>query len=343
MQPFEFVSAKSPDSAVRSSAKGSASKFLAGGTTLIDLMKLNVEGPRLVVDITRLPWNQVSDLGSSIKIGALISNTEMAHHKLVTRNFPVLSQALLSGASVQLRNLATLGGNLLQRTRCSYFRDTACPCNKREPGTGCSAIKGYNRNLAILGTSEHCIATNPSDMCVALSALDTKIHIQGFANKGSGANNDATDSEAVTERVVDFNDFYKRPGTTPNIETILQPHELISAIEIPKHDWFTKSIYVKVRDRASYAFALTSAAVAFKLKNGRIEDSRIALGGVGTVPWRAKAAEDALRGKSANVENYEQAASAALVGAQGYEHNKFKIELAKQTIVRALAELGGNS
>ncbi len=296
-------------------------RFLGGGTTLIDLMKLNVETPARVLDINRLPLDKIeatSDGG--LKIGAMVRNSDLANHAKVQRDYSVLSQAILQGASAQIRNMATVGGNLLQRTRCVYFRDTAMACNKREPGSGCPAITGHNRTLAILGASDHCIATNPSDMCVALAALEATVHIQG--TKGS--------------RAVAFGDFHLLPGNTPHRETVLEPGDLITHVTLPPPIAGSKQVYLKLRDRASYEFALASAAVVLKIASGNITHARIALGGVGTKPWRSSEAEAALTGKPATEVIFRQAAEAALRDAKPQSENKFKIELAKRCLTHAL-------
>lgn len=316
MRPFNFQSATTTEAAVNAKAR-----FLAGGTTLIDLMKLDVEAPESVVDITRLPLAEIKESKGSVWIGATALNSEVAHHSIIQKRLPVLSEALLSGASPQLRNLATTGGNLLQRTRCSYFRDTTWACNKRIPGSGCSALEGINRMHAILGTSNDCIATSPSDMNVALMALDAKIH--------------------TTSRVIPIRSFYALPGKTPHIETALEPNELITHVEIPVQDWYRHSHYAKVRDRASYAFALTSAAVALKMKGDRIEEARVALGGVGTIPWRSEDAEQALKGQSADENTFRKAAEAALANTTPRRMNAFKVQLAKETLIRSLIETRG--
>jgi xanthine dehydrogenase YagS FAD-binding subunit len=301
-------------------------RFIAGGTTLIDLMRLDVERPKRLIDINGLPLDQIertSDGG--LRIGALVRNSDLAHHALVQRDYAALSQALLSGASAQLRNMATTGGNLLQRTRCVYFRDPNSACNKREPGTGCSAIHGYNRTLAILGASEHCIATNPSDMNVALAALEADIHITG----------------ASGSRVVPINDFFFIPGNTPHRETVLEPGDLVTHVTLGAPVSGAKSLYLKLRDRASYEFALASTAVILQVESGRIKYVRIALGGVGTKPWRSFEAEAELAGKVASEENFRSAAVAALGEARPQSQNAFKIELAKRCITHALGLAGG--
>jgi xanthine dehydrogenase YagS FAD-binding subunit len=323
MHPFSYTRAADVQSATNLGAER-GTRFLAGGTTLIDLMKLDVEQPARLVDITGLPLADISALpGGGLRIGAMVRNADAAHNELVRSRYPVLSQALLAGASGQLRNMATTGGNLLQRTRCVYFRDPAMPCNKREPGTGCSAFHGYNRQHAILGTSEHCIATHPSDMAVALVALDARVRIAG----------------ASGERVVPLADFHPLPGDHPERESVLEPGELITAVELPSLPFATRSLYLKVRDRASFAFALAAAAVALDLRDGAIHDARVALGGVGTKPWRSHEAERALVGAQPGRDVFSRAADAALAGAVPREHNAFKIELARRTLVRALTRV----
>jgi xanthine dehydrogenase YagS FAD-binding subunit len=326
MQPFKFIQVNDQATAIRAKEAGSYSKFIGGGTNLTDLMRMDVERPKELIDINYLKMQGIEQLADgSVHIGALVRNSDLAYHPLISQQYPVLSQALLSGASPQLRNMATVGGNLMQRTRCPYFYDTALPCNKREPGSGCGAITGYNRMNAVLGTSDKCIATHPSDMCVALAALGAIIHVQG--PKG--------------ERSTAFADFHLLPGQTPHIETSLGAAELITSVTIPHLSFSTKSHYLKVRDRASYEFALTSAAVALDIQGGIIKNARVAMGGVGTKPWRSKQAEMALIGEPANDSVYKLAANAALREARGYQHNTFKIELAKRTLVRALQTVGG--
>jgi xanthine dehydrogenase YagS FAD-binding subunit len=327
MHTFEFI--RPPDSTAaiataaqsKTSQQGADVRFMGGGTTLLDLMKLNVETPDRVLDINRLPLDKIEPMpDGGLKIGATVRNSDLAYHAKVQRDYSVLSQAILQGASAQIRNMATVAGNLLQRTRCVYFRDTAMQCNKREPGTGCPAITGHNRTLAILGTSEHCIATNPSDMCIALSALDATIHIQG--PKGT--------------RAVAFGDFHLLPGSTPHRETVLEPGDLITHITLPPQASGSKHHYLKLRDRASYEFALTSAAVILTIANAKISRARIALGGVGTKPWRSPEAEAALVSKPANDASFRQAAEAALKDAKPQSENLFKIELAKRCLTHAL-------
>jgi len=327
MQQFEFIRPKDLAEAMAAAAQaktaqqGAEVRFLAGGTTLVDLMKLNVETPVQVIDINHLALDKIEPTSDGgLKIGATARNSDLAHDPVVQRNYPVLSQALLSGASTQLRNMATTAGNVLQRTRCAYFRDTAMPCNKREPGTGCSAITGSNRTLAILGTSEHCIATNPSDMLVAMAALEATIHVQ--APKGS--------------RAVPIGAFHLLPGDTPQRETVLEPGELITHVTLPPPIAEGKQAYLKLRDRASYEFALASSAVVIKIDDGKVTQARIALGGVGTKPWRSPEAEAELIGKAAKPETYRKAAEAALRNAQPQSQNAFKIELAKRCLAHAL-------
>ena len=322
MHPFEYYNAKDPQDATKTASGNIHSRYLAGGTTLVDLMKLNVETPSQLVYIDDLPLTQIQELpDGGVRVGAMVKNSDLAWHPIIEQRYPLLSKAILQGASAQLRNMATTGGNVLQRTRCYYFRDTTQACNKREPGTGCAAIEGYNRVNAILGTNENCIASNPSDMNVAMIALDAAILTTG------GPNGD---------RRIPYSQFYTLPGDHPEIETVLQHGEMITAVDLPALPWAKRSDYLKVRDRASYAFALASAAVALNMSGSTITEARIAMGGVGYIPWRATEAEAALAGKPANDDNFRAAAEAALAGAKGYKNNAFKIELAKRTVVRAL-------
>lgn len=327
MQTFQIRRADNPDAAIRGAAsaktaqQGADVRFLAGGTTLLDLMKLNVETPKQIIDISRLPLDKIeatSDGG--LRIGATVRNADLAHYDRVQRDYPVLSQALLSGASAQLRNMATTGGNLLQRTRCVYFRDTDMACNKRSLGSGCAAIDGFNRNLAILGTSEQCIATNPSDMNVALMALDATIHIKG----------------AKGERTVPIAEFFLLPGTTPDKETVLQPGDLITYVTLPAPAKGTRSLYLKLRDRASYEFALASAAVVMSVNGGKIDKVAFAMGGVGVRPWRDRSVEAKLVGQSPDKETFRTAAEVFLKDAKPRNGNAFKIELAKRCLVHTL-------
>jgi xanthine dehydrogenase YagS FAD-binding subunit len=327
MQTFEFIRPKNPAEAVAVAARaqtaqqGADIRFVAGGTTLIDLMKLNVERPTRLIDINRLGLDKIEATpDGGLRVGATVRNSDLAYHPTVRRDYSVLSQALLSGASAQLRNVATTAGNLLQRTRCVYFRDVAMPCNKREPGTGCSAIGGSNRTLAILGTSEYCIATNPSDMCVALATLDATIHVQG--RKGS--------------RAVPIGNFHLLPGHTPQRETVLEPGDLVTHVTLPPPVPDSRQVYLKLRDRASYEFALASAAVVITSAGGSVTRARIALGGVGTKPWRSAEAEAALVGQRASEATFRTAAEAALRDARPQSENAFKIELAKRCLAHAL-------
>ena len=326
MRPFEYSSAADIAEATHLVAASTNTRYIAGGTTLVDLMKLNVETPGRLVDINRLGarhayMNDVAALpDGGLRIGALVRNSDLAWSTVVKERFPVLSEALLAGASGQIRNMASVGGNLLQRTRCYYFRDTAMPCNKREPGSGCSAIEGHNRIHAVLGTSSQCIATSPGDMPVAMVALDAVVRVSGPQG----------------ERTIPLADFHVLPGAHPERETVLRQGELITAVDIPPLAWAKRSHYRKVRDRASYAFALVSAAVALDLEGTRIRGARVALGGVGTKPWRSHEAERALVGQTATPAAFRAAAEEALRGAKAYPENGFKIELAKRTMVRAL-------
>jgi xanthine dehydrogenase YagS FAD-binding subunit len=320
-RPSDVTGAATAAASANTAQQGAEIRFIAGGTTLIDLMKLNVEEPHTLIDLNRLPLAEVEVLSDGgLKIGAMVRNADLAHHPAVLQDYPVLSQALLSGASAQLRNKATTSGNLLQRTRCVYFRDTTMPCNKREPGSGCGAINGFNRMMAILGSSEHCIATNPSDMNVALTALEATIHIQN--SKGA--------------RSVPINEFYLLPGDTPERETVLEPGDLITDVTLPAPVPGSKSFYLKLRDRASYEFALSSAAVIVKVENNRLTHVRVAFGGVGTRPWRSREAEQALEGETVSETSFRAAGEAALKDARPQSQNGFKIELAKRCLTHAL-------
>jgi xanthine dehydrogenase YagS FAD-binding subunit len=320
---FQYSRANDIADAVRQISADSHAKFIAGGTNLIDLMKEDVERPTRVIDISRLPLDQVEETGNGgLRIGALVPNSDLAWHPLVEQRYPLLSSAILAGASAQLRNMASTGGNLLQRTRCLYFYDTATPCNKREPGSGCSAIGGLNRTQAILGTSETCIATHPSDMCVALAALEATVHVAGPSG----------------ERAIAFADFHRLPGETPQRDSNLEPNEIITALELPARGFAANYSYLKIRDRLSYAFALVSVAAALDLEGGTIREARVALGGVAHKPWRDPAAEAALRGKAADETTFGQAAELLLRGSKGFGHNDFKIELARRAIVRTLTQ-----
>jgi len=323
MQPFSFSQARNQDDALLQ-LRQSGAVAIAGGTTLVDLMKLDVQSPAHLVDINSVPLSRIETLpDGGLRIGAMVRNSDLAQDEIVMKRYPVLSQALLSGASAQLRNMATTGGNLMQRTRCYYFRDPAyAPCNKRTPGSGCAALEGFNRIHAVLGGSEHCVATHPSDMAVALVALDAVVHIAGPQG----------------DRRVPIEEFHKLPGATPHIETVVQTGELITYVTLPKSSFAQRSAYVKLRDRASYEFALASAAVALDLNGSTIRAARVALGGVATKPWRSHEAEQVLSGVAANAETFRTAAEAALKSAKPLRYNGFKIELAKMAIVRALTQ-----
>lgn len=325
---FNYAKPSTQRAALDALSKDAASQFIAGGTNLVDLMKRGVTAPQKLIDITNLPLKGIEQKKGFVRIGALTLNSEVADHEIIAKNFPLLSQAIKAGASPQIRNMATVGGNMLQRTRCSYFYDTVMPCNKREPGSGCGALKGYNRMHAIFGTSDQCIAVHPSDMCVALAALDASVIV---ANpKG--------------ERRIPFLDFHRLPGATPQKDTNLQRGELITAIEIPENNAFSKNAYyLKIRDRASYAFALVSVAAALDLQNGVIKNARLAMGGVAHKPWRLTAVENFLKGKPANMGNFQQAAALAMKDAKAYGHNNFKLKLAPNAIIQSLKMATGLS
>ena len=321
MNPFSYTQADGLETALldRSGAPGTA--YLGGGTNLLDHIKLGVERPDRLVDVRKIGCDEITALpGGGLRLGATATNSAVAYHPAVRKSFPVLAEAILAGASPQLRNVATTAGNLLQRTRCYYFRDGISPCNKREPGSGCAALNGFNRIHAVLGTSDQCIATHPSDMDVALMALDAVVRLRGVQG----------------ERVVPLGDFYVAYGTDPAKENVLEPGELITAVDVPATAWFARSHYLKARERASYEFALSSAAVALDLQQGVIRDCRIALGGVATKPWRAHAAEAALRGAKPDEAAFQAAADAELKPAVARAHNGFKIELCRRVIVQAL-------
>lgn len=321
MKPFAYTRAASQQAAIQAVAQPNA-KFLAGGTNLIDLMKENVEQPSRLVDINRLELSRIAEHEGGLRLGALAKNSDTANHRLVRERYPLVSQAILAGASAQLRNAATNGGNLMQRTRCYYFYDVAMPCNKRQPGSGCGALEGFSRIHAIFGTSNQCIATHPSDMCIALAALEAVVRVEG----PQGA------------RTIPFADFHRLPGDTPQLDTNLKRDELITAIDLPATAtvFSPHSYYLKVRDRASYAFALVSVAAALEIRNGVIQQARVAMGGVAHKPWRTTAAEQVLKGQRAGEAIFRRAADAAMQGAVGTEHNRFKIELGRRAIVRAL-------
>jgi xanthine dehydrogenase YagS FAD-binding subunit len=325
MNPFQFVRASDVTSAVDAMTRqGVPGRWLAGGTNLVDLMRSGIEHPATLVDITHLPLADVTELPQGgLRIGALVRNSHLAEHPAVRERFPLLSHAILNGASAQLRNMATTGGNLMQRTRCYYFYDSTTRCNKREPGSGCDAIDGFNRIHAILGASPSCIATHPSDMCVALAALDAVVNLRGPAG----------------ERTLPIDEFHRLPGTEPAIDTNIQPDELILSVDLPASSSGLRSAYRKVRDRASYAFALISVAAAVRLERGQLRDVRIALGGVAHKPWRARTAERLLAGTTPTPQSLIAAADAELASARAQRHNAFKIPLARRTIASVLAEL----
>jgi xanthine dehydrogenase YagS FAD-binding subunit len=324
MTPFRYEKAADAAAAVQFFAQGIQAKYLGGGTNLVDLMRENIERPEMVIDVTGLSREIRDTEDGGLVIDAGTKNTAVASHRAVRERYPVLAQAILAGASAQIRNMATVGGNLMQRTRCYYFYDDAARCNKRERGKGCDAIEGFNRNHAILGASSHCIATHPSDMCVALAALDAVVHLEG----PQGA------------RHLKLVDLHRLPGDTPDIETELRTGELITAVEIPALPLALRSSYRKVRDRSSFAFALVSVAAALDIDDkGTVRDVRLALGGVAHKPWRAAGAEQALRGAPANEVNFRRAAEAELNDAVGLAGNAFKIELAKRVIVNTLQKL----
>jgi xanthine dehydrogenase YagS FAD-binding subunit len=323
MNYFAYSRATDVADALHQIATDPEARFIAGGTNLIDLMKENVARPSRLIDISRLPLAEVEGTkDGGLRIGALVSNSDLAHHPEIERRYPLLASAILAGASAQLRNMASTGGNLLQRTRCVYFYDTTTPCNKRDPGSGCAAIRGLNRSHAILGASEHCIATHPSDMCVALAALEARVRVAG----GAG------------ERTIPFEYFHRLPGDTPDLDANLRTGEIITAVELPAKSFATHYTYLKIRDRLSYAFALVSVAAGLALEDDYVSEARLALGGVAHKPWRDREAEATLEGKRPTAKNFERAADVLLQGARGFGHNDFKIELARRAIVRALGQ-----
>ena len=322
MRPFKYSKASDANNAVVRLSGNRHAKFLAGGTNLLDLMKEDVERPDELIDVAGLNLSQIKTVGNGgVSIGALAKNTDTANHPLIRQNYPLLSQAILAGASQQIRNMATNGGNLLQRTRCTYFYDVAMPCNKREPGSGCGALEGINRNHAIFGWSRDCVAVHPSDMCVALAALDAVVMVQSANGK---------------TRSIPFSEFHRLPGDSPEKDNSLQDGELITSIELPRSNFSAHSYYLKVRDRASYAFALVSVAAALEIEGNKIKRASLAMGGVSHKPWRAVEAEQLLNGKTPGGGAFEQAAEAVMKDAKPLEHNKFKVELGKRAIVRAL-------
>ncbi len=328
MNPFTYSRPTSVNEAVNLS--GAATRFIAGGTNLLDLMKENIDRPEHLIDITRLPLNTISETADGgLMIGALVSNADLAWHPLIEERYSLLSKAVLAGASPQLRNMASTGGNLLQRTRCYYFYDSTVPCNKREPGSGCPAREGLNRIHAILGASDECVATHPSDMCVALAALEAVVHVQGRAG----------------QRTIEFADFHRLPGDAPQRDNQLADDELITAVELPAPGFAGQGKYLKIRDRASYAFALISVAASLELDGDVIRNVRLALGGVAHKPWRDKVVEQMLIGKPVSRENFAAAADALLADAEPLEHNAFKVRLARRAIIRALSDaaVGGDA
>jgi xanthine dehydrogenase YagS FAD-binding subunit len=321
MRPFKYVRASDPAAAARAVASNPQAKFLAGGTNILDLMKEDVERPNELVDVSRLKLAEIKAAGGGVSIGALAKNTDTANHPLIRKNYPLLTQAIVAGASAQLRNMATNGGNLMQRTRCQYFYDTAMPCNKREPRTGCGALEGLNRIHAILGWSEKCVATYPGDMANALYALEAVVRVRDANGR---------------ERTIPIGEFHRLPGDTPERDNNLEHGELIVAIDLPRSPFAKNYYYLKVRDRASYAFALVAVAAALEINSGTIRQARVVLGGVAHKPWRSAEAEAALSGRTASEESFRQAAEAALKDARPLAHNAYKVELAKRAIVRAL-------
>ncbi|MEJ7912948.1 MAG: xanthine dehydrogenase family protein subunit M [Chitinophagaceae bacterium] len=328
MRPFKYSRAAEVGSATRQSSDRTGAKFLAGGTNILDLMKEGVETPDELIDISNLPVTEIKKITQGINtggisIGGLGKNTDAANHPLVRASYPLLAQSILAGASAQIRNMATNGGNLNQRTRCPYFYDVAMPCNKRAPGTGCGALEGVNRTHAIFGWTESCVAVHPSDMCIALAALDAVVKVQGVAG---------------ASRSIPFSEYHRLPGTTPEIDNNLQRGEMITAIEIPPNRYSNHSYYLKVRDRASYAFAVISVAAALDVDGSTIRKAGISLGGVAHKPWRAHEAEQYLLGKAPTEANFTKAAALEMVAAKTLEHNKFKVELGQKAIVRALMQ-----
>jgi xanthine dehydrogenase YagS FAD-binding subunit len=321
---FDYIRPSSQKAAIDALNKNTSAQFIAGGSNLVDLMKRGVATPQKLIDISQLPLKQIEAKGNSIRIGALALNSEVAEHELIKTGLPLLSQALKAGASPQIRNMATVGGNMMQRTRCPYFYDITMPCNKRQPGTGCSALQGYNRMHAIFGASEQCIAVHPSDMCVALAALDATVIV----------------TSARGERKIPFTDFHRLPGNTPQKDNNLQRGELITAVEVPVVAGFSnRSRYTKIRDRASYAFALVSVAAALDIKDEKIQNARLAMGGVAHKPWRLVSVETFLKGKKPSPDLFQQAATIAMQGAKTYRYNQFKLKLTPNTIAQTLSDI----
>jgi xanthine dehydrogenase YagS FAD-binding subunit len=327
MNQFQYIRPAETAGAIRSLSKTAGSHFLAGGTNLVDMMKMGLVVPERIIDINRLPLKNINKTAAGLHIGALVTNSEAAEHTDVKANYPLLALAINAGASPQLRNMATTGGNLMQRTRCPYFFDVTMPCNKRAPGTGCGALEGYNRMHALFGASEHCIAVNPSDMNVALAALDATVHVSG--SRGP--------------RVIKIADFHRLPGEHPERDNTLQKDELITSVEIPAASAaFNRHVhYLKIRDRTSYAFALVSVAVALRMEQNTIVDARLAMGGVAHKPWRLTPTEAFLKGKTISDSTFRQAAEIAMEGAKAYQHNQFKLKLAPNAIVQALKTASG--
>jgi xanthine dehydrogenase YagS FAD-binding subunit len=325
MRQFQYERVSTAKAAVNALANNANAQFIAGGTNLVDLMKRNITAPPLLVDITTLPLKDIEEKNGKTIIGALALNSQVADHKLILEKHPLLSKALNAGASAQIRNMATIGGNMMQRTRCAYFYDTALPCNKREPGSGCGALEGVNRMHAIFGTSSHCIAVHPSDMCVALAAMDAVVVVAG--PKG--------------ERRIPFEEFHRLPGSQPEKDNTLQRHELIISVEIPDHSFTKNTHYLKVRDRASYAFALVSVAAALEMDGKVIKQARLAMGGVAHKPWRLAESEKMLVGKPVSESTFREAAEIAMQGAKAFKHNAFKRKLGPNVIVEALKNAAG--
>lgn len=328
MRPFTYHRAVDLDDAIEVFARdGAKSSYIGGGTSLVDLMKIDAVDVANLVDLNRIGVVEIKRVNGGISIGALAKNSDVAHHPIIEKEYPILSQALLNGASVQLRNMATVGGNLMQRSRCPYFRDTSMKCNKREPGTGCPAIEGFSRLHAILGVSDYCISAHPSDMCVALVALDATMRLRGPNGM----------------REVAVKDFYLLPEDHPDRETVIEPGELIISVEIPPSKFSANSHYIKIRDRSSFTFAIVAVAACLELEGTRIQDCRVVLGGVGTKPWRAETVEKLLIGQSASRELFTAAAAESVRGARASKHNKFKLELTPRTVARALENAAGIS
>jgi xanthine dehydrogenase YagS FAD-binding subunit len=324
---FDYIRVSTPKAAVDALTKDASAQWIAGGTNLVDLMKKGVAAPQKLVDITNLPLKEIKKEGTKLRIGALALNSDVAENDLILREQPLLSLALKAGASQQIRNMATVGGNMMQRTRCPYFYNTDMPCNKRQPGTGCGALKGFNRMHAVFGASEKCIAVHPSDMCIALVALDATVLVTG--PKG--------------DRRIPFQAFHRLPGDMPQKDNTLERGELIVAVEIPENPFVKNVHYLKIRDRSSYAFALVSVAAALDVQNNAIKDVRLGMGGVAHKPWRLTEAENFLKGKAASDDNFRQAAELAMRGAKGYGHNNFKLRLAPNSIVEALKIAAGKA